>query len=155
MKIDAIVARHRTKNFEIQAGRTEYVFPFALLRLRPAPGNRVTEVFPDEDIGREGFTYRLADGSEDTVLMDAVLEYNQDPDHLRVLLLHRLTIEAREAVKASEISKRELIRRLGTSASQLYRLLDPTNTGKSIGQMLALLHLLGRDVDLMVTRRGG
>lgn len=99
----------------------------------------------------QGFTYRLADGTEDTVHLDAVLEYNQDPDYLSGLLLHRLTLEAQRAVDASELSKRELIRRLRTSASQFYRLLDPTNSTKSVGQMLALLHLVGQDVDVVVS----
>jgi hypothetical protein len=48
------------------------------------------------------------------------------------------------------VSKRELARRLRTSPSQLYRLLDPTNSAKSVGQMLALLHLVGREVDVVV-----
>ena len=106
----------------------------------------IPEAFPDEELGLEGFTYRLADGSEDTIHLDSVLEYNQDPEYLKHLLLHRLTLEAASAVEVSDLSKRELIRQLGTSASQFYRLLDPTNTTKSVGQMLALLHLLGREV---------
>ena len=40
--------------------------------------------------------------------------------------------------------------RLGTSATQFYRLLDQTNDRKSIDQMLMLLHVLNCDVDLIV-----
>lgn len=64
-----------------------------------------------------------------------------------------MTVEAKRAADESELSKGELIRRLGTSASQLYRLLDPTFYGKSIEQMLALLRVLGRDVELVVHPR--
>lgn len=110
----------------------------------------MVSVFPDEDAGGEAFTYRLESGAEDTVHVDAVLEYNQDPSHLNELLLHRLTIEAKRAVEESEVSKREVIRRLGTSASQFYRLLDPAYYGKSVEQMLTLLRLLGREVDVTV-----
>ena len=53
--------------------------------------------------------------------------------------------------KATDLTKRELIRALGTSASQFYRLLDTSNHTKSVGQMLALLHLLGREVDVVVS----
>jgi hypothetical protein len=81
------------------------------------------------------------------------LEYNQDPDHLRELLLYRLTLEARRRVEASELSRREMIRRLGTSASQFYRLLDPTNSTKSIGQLVRLLHVVGCEVDVVVRER--
>ena len=43
-----------------------------------------------------------------------------------------------------------MIRRLGTSATQFYRLLDQTNYRKSIDKLLALLHVLDCDVDLVV-----
>lgn len=66
------------------------------------------------------------------------------------LLLHNLTVEALKAIEESKLSRRELIRRLGTSPSQFYRHLDRTCYGKSVGQMVALLHLLGRKVELVV-----
>ena len=57
-----------------------------------------------------------------------------------------------EAVLTSlaALSKREIIRRLGTSAAQFYRLLDQTNDTKSVDQMLRLLNVLDCDVDLVV-----
>jgi hypothetical protein len=79
-----------------------------------------------------------------------VLEYNQDPHYLRDGLLYKLTIEAQKRVKASPLSKREMIRRLGTSATQFYRLLDQKNYSKSVDQLLTLLHVLDCDVDLLV-----
>jgi hypothetical protein len=84
------------------------------------------------------------------VHLEQVLEYNQDPGYLRDALLYRLTIEAQERVQASPLSKREIIRRLGTSATQFYRLLDQTNYRKTIDQLLSLLHVLDCDVDLIV-----
>jgi len=36
-----------------------------------------------------------------------VLEYNQDPAHLRDLLLYELTLEAQKCLQASALSKRE------------------------------------------------
>ena len=85
--------------------------------------------------------------------VEQVLEYNQDPGYLRELLLYKLTLEAQNRVEASPLSKREIIRRLGTSATQFYRLLDQTNTTKSVGQLLSLLHVLDCDVDLVVRDR--
>ncbi len=162
MKIKSVTPNNRKKAFEVVTASALYTFPYGLLRVPPDENNRVEEAFPDQDIGREGFTYRLTDGREDTIHLDAVLEYNRDPTYLNDLLLHRLTIEARKAVETSDLSKRELIRALGTSASQFYRLLDPTNRTKSVGQLIALLHLLGREVDVVIstprratrTRRG-
>jgi len=69
---------------------------------------------------------------------------------LRDTLLYKLTIEAQKRVEASSLSKREMIRRLDTSATQYYRLLDQANSRKSIDQLLALLYVLDCDVDLLV-----
>jgi hypothetical protein len=160
VKIQSVEANNRKKCFEVRAGEAQYSFPYALLPASPSASNRVAEAFPDPELGGEGFTYRLDDGTEETVHLDAVLEYNEDPSYLNELLLHRLTVEALSAMKASGLGKREVARALGTSAAQLYRLLDPTNHTKSIGQMLALLHVLGRQVDVIVSpkslqRKGG
>jgi hypothetical protein len=79
-----------------------------------------------------------------------VLEYNKDPAYLRNLLLYRPTLEAQKRIASSSLSRREIVRRLGTSAAQLYRLLDQTNYRKSVDQVLALLQVLNCDVDLVV-----
>jgi len=80
------------------------------------------------------------------VHVEQVLEYNQDPTYLRDLLLYRLTLEAQKRVAKSPLSKREIVRRLGTSAAQLYRLLDQTNYRKSVDQLLALLLSVARSL---------
>ncbi|MCH7913993.1 MAG: XRE family transcriptional regulator, partial [Deltaproteobacteria bacterium] len=84
---------------------------------------------------------------------EQVLEYNQDPNHLRDLLLYRLTLEAQKRIDQSPLSKREIVRRLGTSAAQLYRLLDQTNYRKSVDQLVSLLQVLECDVDLVVREK--
>ncbi len=71
---------------------------------------------------------------------------------MRDLLLYKLTLAAQDRVAESSLSKRELIRRLGTSPAQFYRLLDQTNYTKSIDQLMALLHILDCDVDLVVKK---
>jgi uncharacterized protein len=150
MKITNVSENARKKAFEIEVGKKTYLFPYAKLRLKPTGSDRVVEVFSDPELGEEAFTYRLKSGDEDTIHMDAVLEVNEDPDYLQELLLHKLTVEALEGVEESGLGKRQLARQLGTSASQLYRLLDPDNSGKSVGQMLALLHLVNRQVDFLI-----
>jgi len=85
--------------------------------------------------------------------MDAVLEYSEDPRHLADLMIYRLTLEAQARLDASPLSTREVARRLGTSPSQIYRLLDSTNYRKSVRQMASLLYVLGFDVELRVTER--
>ena len=152
VKIWNVQANRRLKAFEIETPRGHYTYPFAKAGLvREAP--RVAEVYVDEELGGEAFTYRLDSGEEETVHVEQVLDYNRDPEYLKELLFYKLTLEAERGVADSGISKRELARRLGTSPSQLYRLLDSTNSAKSVGQMLALLHLVGREVDVVVKPR--
>jgi Cro/C1-type HTH DNA-binding domain len=145
-------ARHnnRKKVFEIRTSTKSLVFPFSKAEPTPTIEDSITEVFVDSEAGREAFTYVLSSGRTGTVHIEQVLEYNQDPNYLRDLLLYRLTIEAQNRIAKSPLSKREIVRRLGTSAAQLYRLLDQTNYRKSVDQLVALLQVLNCDVDLVV-----
>ncbi|MGH7268282.1 MAG: hypothetical protein ACREMB_25970 [Candidatus Rokuibacteriota bacterium] len=150
MKIRSVKTNNRRKAFEVTAGKRRLFFPFASLEVRPGPDDPIATVSVDPELGAEGFTYVLESGREGTVHIEDVLEYNQDPDHLRDLLLYRLTLEAQKAIAATSLSRREIIRRLGTSPAQLYRLLDQTNYRKSVDQLLRLLQALDRDVELVV-----
>lgn len=150
MKIRSVAQNNRRKVFEVETSSGTLVFPYAKSVPRPTAGDPIVEVYVDPDLGREGFTYVLRSGREGTIHVEQVLEYNRDPGYLRDLLLYRLTLEAQRRVEASSLSKRELIRRLGTSAAQFYRLLDQTNYRKSVDQLLSLLHLLDCEVDLVV-----
>jgi len=107
----------------------------------------------DKELGGEGFTYELESGAEGTVHIDQVLDYHQDPGYMADLLLYKLTVEAQKRIERSGIGIRQLARRLRTSPSQLYRLLDTTNYRKSVRQVLSLLHALDCEVDLVVRDR--
>jgi hypothetical protein len=150
MKIRRVSANNRKKAFEVKTSSQVLLFPYSKADPKPSPTDGVAEVAVDAELAREGFTYVLASGREGTVHIDQVLEYNQDPGYLRDMLLYKLTLEAQKRVDASPLSKREIIRRLGTSAAQFYRLLDQTNYRKSVDQVLLLLHVLDCDVDLVV-----
>jgi hypothetical protein len=97
-------------------------------------------------------TYVLESGTEGSVHIEQALEYNQDPRYLADLLSHKLTVEALRRVDRSGLSRRELARRLRTSVPQLHRLLDPTNTRKSLGQLVGLPDLLDCEVDVSSRR---
>ncbi|MDP1587956.1 MAG: hypothetical protein Q8M07_09450 [Prosthecobacter sp.] len=150
MKITAVSFNNRKRQFDVDVDGKSLSFPYALLELRPQKGNLVAKVWIDQDFGGEGFTYHLKDQSEGSVHIEQVLEFNRDPDYMSELLLYKLSLAVKERLLTNEISQREMIRRLGTSASQYYRLLDPTYTKKSVGQMIGLLHLLGCEVDLVI-----
>ena len=150
MKIRSVTHNNRKKIFEVRTATKSLVFPFSKAVPTPTIHDPVNELFVDQDAGREAFTYVLDSGRTGTVHVDHLLEYNQDPTYLRDLLLYRLTLEAQKRIAESPLSKREIVRRLGTSAAQLYRLLDQTNYRKSVDQVLALLQVLNCDVDLIV-----
>ena len=150
MKIRSVRHNNRKKVFEVRTSTRTLVFPFSRADPTPTTDDPVMELQVDPEAGREAFTYILGSGRTGTVHVEQVLEYNRDPTYLRDLLLYRLTLEAQKRVAGSPLSKREIVRRLGTSAAQLYRLLDQTNYRKSVDQLLALLQVLNCDVDLVV-----
>jgi len=150
MKIRAVTHNNRKKAFEVRTSQKTFQLPYSKVDPRPSVADPIVRLSVDKELGREGFTYVLESGKEGTVHIEQVLEYNQDPGHLRDALLYKLTLEAQKRVEASPLSMREISRRLGTSATQLYRLLDQTNYRKSVDQLLSLLHVLDCDVDLLV-----
>lgn len=151
MKIRAVRVNGRKRQLELtlRSGITLPV-PFGRLDPRPTRDDRIASAYVDKELAREGVTYVLESGAEGSVHVDHALEYNDDPAYLADLLTHKLTVEARTRVARCDLSRRELARRLGTSVPQLYRLLDPTNTRKGLGQLVALLHVLGCAVDFVV-----
>lgn len=154
MKIRRVEANNRKGEFRVVTGSgAVYVFPYARAEPRPESANKVEAVVADRELANEAFTYVLESGDEGTVHLEQVLEYNEDPGSLAELLLYELTLEARRRVDASGLSRRALARRPGTSVPQLYRLLDPANTRKSMNQMVALLRALDCDVDVVVRDR--
>ena len=153
MKIKKVTHNNKWKVFEVVTRSGNFTFPFAIADPAPTPKDRIASLFVDPELACEGFTYLLESGREGSVHIDHVLHFNRDPGYLADQLLYRLTLEAQERVEQSPLGTRELIRRLGTSAAQYYRLLDQTNYRKSVRQMLSLLHLLGCEVDLVIRDR--
>jgi hypothetical protein len=153
MKITNVTANNRRKAFEVTTKSGVQYLPYVEANPTPTASDQVREVYADKELGREGFTYVLTSGREGTIHIDSVLEYNKDPNTMADLLLYKLTIEARKRVEQSDLSTREIIRRLGTSATQFYRLLDQTNYSKSLKQLVALLWILDCEVEFVVRRR--
>ncbi|MGH9786718.1 MAG: hypothetical protein ACRD88_21320 [Terriglobia bacterium] len=150
MKIRSVTHNNRRKAFEVKTSTRTFLLPYPQVVPEPTATDPILRMFVDPELGREAFTYVLKSGREGTAHIEQVLEYNEDPDYLRDALLYKLTIEAQRRVAASALSKREIVRRLGTSPAQLQRLLDQTNYRKSVDKLLSLLNVLGCDVDLLV-----
>lgn len=150
MKVIAINANNRRRSFEIKTRRGDFDFPYTECDPEPTATDPIARLFIDPELGREGFTYVLQSGLDGSVLVDHVFDYNEEPRYMRDLLLYNLTVEALDRLEKSRLSKREVIRRLGTSPAQFYRLLDATNHRKSVDKMLMLLWALGAEVEVTV-----
>jgi len=153
MKIKSVSYNNKRKVFEVRTSRKAYGFPYVKADPEPAARDQVVRAYADKELGNEGFTYVLKSGKRGTIHIEQVLDYNRDPNYLRDLLLYKLTLEAQMRIAESPLSKREIVRRLGTSATQLYRLLDQSNYKKSVDQLVSLLQLLECDVDVIVRKK--
>jgi len=154
MKIRSVTSNNRRNEFTIvtRSGAT-YTFPYSEADPCPNTDDRITDVFVDKELGNEAFTYILESGEEGSIHIEHILEYNEDPKYLAELLTYKLTLEAQEGIEDTGLSMRQIAKRLNTSVPQLYRLLDPVNTRKSMSQLVALLHVLNCDVDLVVKKK--
>ncbi len=150
MKIRSVRSDARRGAFAVATARGTLEFPWTQLEVVPSAADPVVVAAPDPDLGCEGFTYRLASGAEGTVHIDHVLRFVRDPEYQRTELLYALTNDVRDALAASGRTKRSLARQLGTSLAQIARLVDPTNSRKSVDQMIRLLAALGRRVEIHV-----
>jgi hypothetical protein len=150
VKITAVRANNQKRAFEVTTRRGQWLFPYAKTSPTPTPSDPIVDVYVDPELGHEGFTYLLRSGAEGSLHIDHVLDYNEEPGYMRDLLLHNLTVKALERIERGGLSRREIIRRLGTSPAQFYRLIDPTNYRKSIDQMLRLLQVLDCEVEVVV-----
>jgi len=150
VKILSVKANNRRRAFEVHVAGRMFPMPYARVEPTPSPEDPIVELFVDDELGREGFTWVLRSGQEGSLHIDSVREHNQVPNYMRRLLLYNLTVEAINCVQSSGLSKREIMRRAGTSPAQFYRLLDPTNTTKTVDGLLRLFSAVDCDVDFSV-----
>jgi hypothetical protein len=153
MKIRSVNNNNRKKALEIRTASRTFQFPHSKLEPPPSAQDPIARVYADRELAREAVSYVLKSGRSGTLHIEQALEYNQDPSYLRDALVYKLTIEAQRRLDQTPRSKREIIRRLGTSATQFYRLVDQTNYRKSVDQLLSLLCVLDCDVELVVRSR--
>jgi hypothetical protein len=115
---------NRRRDFTVRLGASSYRYPYTRLETPPAPGDHVVTARVDPELGREGFSYTFASGAAGTIDGEQVLDYNKDPQYLRDVLLHELTLAAEQRLR--------------------------TNTRKSVDEVLALLGVLECEVQVSV-----
>jgi len=154
MKIREVTFNNRKHEFSVRLySGAEYSYPYSATDPQPTTKDSIEEVFVDKELGNEAFTYILETGKEGTVHIDQILEYHEDPKYMAELLTYKLTVEAQRRIEKSNLSRRQLAKLLNTSVPQLYRLLDPSNTSKSMSQLITLLNILNCNVDFVVKQK--
>lgn len=152
MKIfTSVSTNYHKKAFDVVIeGHDPMEFPFWRCSTVPSKEDPVEDLFIDPELGHTGFTYLLSSGAEGVVLTDHVLRFNRDPEYLVKEMLYDLSLTAADLLQRNDIGIRALSRRLNTSPTQIYRLVEPTFYGKSIDQMVRLLTSLGAKVRIGV-----
>jgi predicted XRE-type DNA-binding protein len=153
VRVESVKANNHKRVFELALGGREYPFPFVKADPIPTPEDPIVSMEIDHEAAYEGFIYRLASGAEGFVHGEQALDYNQDPDYMRDILLFELTVDANQRIARSGLSKREIIRRLDTSPAQFYRLIDTTNHTKTVDSMMTLLRILDCEIEVVVRDR--
>lgn len=112
--------------------------PYSALGIR----SLVIEAAPDIESGQHSFYFILNNGKKNYVPFDQPLHIMQHPEYVKQQTLFEVTKQLNKLIDRCGISKRELARRLGTSLSQLARLLDVTNYKKELSRLIELAALL-------------
>ena len=112
--------------------------PYSALGIR----DKVVAVAPDRESGRHSFYFVLTNGKKEFVPFDQPLYVVQNPEYVKQNTLYKVTKQLNEFIEKEKVSKRELARRLGTSMSQLSRLLDTANYKKELSRLIELAAML-------------
>ena len=112
--------------------------PYSALGIR----HKVVEAAADSEAGQHSFYFILENGKKDFVPFDQPLHIAQNPEYVKEQTLYEVTKQLNEFIKKAKVPKRELARRLGTSLSQLARLLDTTNYKKELSRLIELAAML-------------
>jgi hypothetical protein len=138
----------------LQEGRklTRYNLPFAAFKgKRISSRNRFESIDIDEELGRQGVSFVLADGTRGDLPADLVLYYC-DPAY-DWSPINQLKRALRDKIEASRLSVRVLADALRTSPSQVVRLLEENRGSKQLAQLLKLAELAGYRVTFTLKRK--
>ena len=154
-KFQAIKPNYRKRVLEVvlQEGRklTYHDLPFAAFGgKRITSRNRFVSIVIDQQLGRQGATFVLADGTQGDLPADLVLYYC-DPTY-DWSPINQLKRVLRDKLDASKLSVRVLADALRTSPSQVVRLLEENRASRQLVQLLKLAELAGYRVTFSLKR---
>lgn len=112
--------------------------PYSCLGIK----GKIIEAGSDVEVGHHSFYFVTENGKKDFVPYDQPLHIVQNPEYVKHQTLYEVTKQLNGLIEKAKVPKRELARRLGTSLSQLARLLDATNYKKELSRLIELAVML-------------
>jgi hypothetical protein len=150
-KVTRFYPDYRARAFVVQFGQRKLLYPFALLTPRPSTKDRYIRSFGDEKLGQQAIWYVLQSGKQGCLTAEQVLSFfYREPSDVKGDVLWALTMAAINHIKNTSLSRRQILRRMHTSSAQLDRILDASNVRKTVDGVLALLDVLGCEVEVTV-----
>lgn len=155
-KFKEIKPNYRKNAFEIvlQEGRKarRYYLPFAVFRDKEiGTSNRVANVAINRELGGQGASFTLEDGSEGDFPADFVLYYC-DPTY-DWSPINQLKKVLKDKLNSSKLSMRVLADALNTSPSQVMRLLEENKASKQMMQLFHLAEMAGYQIEFHLKKK--
>ena len=114
---------------------------------------KVAQVWVDKETRGRSVGIRLLDGTEETMPYDQPLALVKDPEYLLRCQMERVVARIREVLARKRIAKRYVAAQLGTSDSQIQRLLNPDILHKNLEQLYRIATLAGLEFKWKIIRR--
>ncbi|MCB0343126.1 MAG: hypothetical protein H6626_02195 [Pseudobdellovibrionaceae bacterium] len=151
-----IQPNYRKKAFEItlKEGRksNSYILPFTVFEDHEiGTENRVTNIRIEKDLGSQGATIELEDGSHFDFPADLVL-YHCDPSY-DWGPINQLKTSLKDKLAAAQLSSRVVADALKTSPAQVFRLLEENKASKQLIQLFQLAELAGYKVEFRLKKK--
>jgi hypothetical protein len=155
-KFKQITPNYRKRVLEIvlREGRrlNRYNLPFAVLTgMKIGPNNRFASITIDADLGEQGATFELEDGTRGDFPADFVLYYS-DPKY-QWSPINQLKRALKTKISDSKLSVRVLADALNTSPAQVARLLQENQASKQFLQLSKLAHIAGYSIEFTLRKR--
>jgi hypothetical protein len=112
--------------------------PYSALGIR----GRVAAAGVDPESGDHAFYFERHPGKAVFVPYDEPLRIAGEPEYAKHQAIFQMTKRLNDFIGRQGVAKRELARRMGTSLSQLARLLDTTNYKKEMARLIELARIL-------------
>lgn len=131
---------------------SKYSLPFAVFRdHKIGAENKFKEILVDPELGGQGASFVLDDGSKGDFPADLVLYYC-DPAY-DWSPVNQLKKSLKDKLKASKLSMRVLADALNTSPAQVMRLLEQNKVSKQLMQLFQLAELAGYHIEFQLKKK--